>query len=151
MTPQRQSKCPKCLTTIEAHKYHVHARTCKVQVNSDISVDQHKSAVHIAALTTYNLTFKGINKSRSTLKGVGAARIMNNLTAEPIHKNSIKDKDIDVINTKPTFMKRPRTFFCYICGREYGTASLQIHVKACIKKFEMEESVKPPHLRRPVP
>jgi hypothetical protein len=51
----------------------------------------------------------------------------------------------------PAMVRRPRTLFCYICGREYGTASLPIHLKTCIKKFEMEEALKPPNLRRPVP
>jgi hypothetical protein len=52
---------------------------------------------------------------------------------------------------KPAFVRRPRTLICYICGREYGTASLQIHLKACIKRYKIEESMKPPHLRRPLP
>lgn len=27
---------------------------------------------------------------------------------------------------------------CYLCGREFGTASLQIHIKACKEKYERE-------------
>lgn len=56
-----------------------------------------------------------------------------------------------VFREKPALIRRPRTLFCYICGKEYGINSLQIHLKSCIKKFEMEESFKPPHKRRPVP
>lgn len=51
----------------------------------------------------------------------------------------------------PAFVRRPRTLICYICGREYGTASLEIHLKTCKKKWEIEESFKPPGQRRPVP
>ena len=40
---------------------------------------------------------------------------------------------------------------CYICGREYGTASLEIHLKTCKKKFENEQSKLPPNQRKPVP
>jgi len=40
---------------------------------------------------------------------------------------------------------------CYICGREYGTASIDIHLKSCSKKWEMEENKKPARERRPVP
>ena len=32
--------------------------------------------------------------------------------------------------------KRPKTLLWYICGREYGTTSLEIHIKTCIKKWE---------------
>ena len=75
----------------------------------------------LGAYTTYNLSFKGIGKSRSTLKGVGSgARFMNNLTIQERRK----EQQDDVFSSKPTFNKRPRTVFCYICGREYGTASL---------------------------
>lgn len=34
--------------------------------------------------------------------------------------------------------KRPKTLICYICGREYGSASLDIHLKACRKKWDID-------------
>ena len=40
---------------------------------------------------------------------------------------------------------------CFICGREYGTASLEIHIKTCKKKWEIEQEKKPKELRRPCP
>ena len=40
---------------------------------------------------------------------------------------------------------------CHICGREFGSASIEIHQKSCRKKWEQEEAAKPAHLRRPVP
>lgn len=49
------------------------------------------------------------------------------------------------------FGAKPRAVVCYICGREYGTKSIDIHVKQCIKKWEDAESQKPPRERRPVP
>jgi hypothetical protein len=75
-----------------------------------------------AGMTTYNVTFSG-PKLQHNKKG--------------INRNSSEQLD-----KKPT-VQRPRTLFCYICGREYGKASLQIHLKSCIKKFEMEEALKP--------
>jgi hypothetical protein len=36
-------------------------------------------------------------------------------------------------------LKRPKALMCYICGREYGTMSLGIHMPQCIKKFEYNE------------
>ena len=32
--------------------------------------------------------------------------------------------------------KKPKAVMCYICGREYGTASINIHIPQCIKKWE---------------
>ena len=36
-------------------------------------------------------------------------------------------------------------------GREYGTLSIEIHLKTCKQKWELEESKKPTKERRPVP
>lgn len=48
-------------------------------------------------------------------------------------------------------MIKPKTVVCYICGREFGTKSIDIHIKACKKKWEDVESQKPKHERRPLP
>ena len=48
-------------------------------------------------------------------------------------------------------IKRPKTIICYICGREYGTRSLEIHIKSCEKKWEIEQQNLPKKQRRPCP
>lgn len=50
-----------------------------------------------------------------------------------------------------TPVQKPRGVICYICGKEFGSASIPIHVKSCIKKWETEEEKKPANKRRPVP
>ena len=42
-----------------------------------------------------------------------------------------------------TLPQKPKTLVCYICGREFGTASLEIHLKSCQKKWELEQEKKP--------
>ena len=37
-------------------------------------------------------------------------------------------------------IKKPKALVCYICGREFGTASLEIHLKTCKKKWEQAEA-----------
>lgn len=44
-----------------------------------------------------------------------------------------------------------RTLTCYICGREYGTASLKLHEPKCLEKLERENDNLPVHLRRKPP
>ncbi|XP_059825629.1 zinc finger protein 474-like isoform X2 [Hypanus sabinus] len=51
----------------------------------------------------------------------------------------------------PPAVRRPRTVFCYICGREYGTTSISIHEPQCLKKWHIENDQLPKHLRRPEP
>eukprot|EP00736_Rhodelphis_marinus_P003036 Rmarinus@m.17043 len=48
-------------------------------------------------------------------------------------------------------MPRPTWRTCYICGQQFGSASLQIHEPQCLKKFESEQQQLPPKLRRPLP
>lgn len=54
-------------------------------------------------------------------------------------------------NFDAAFKSKPKALMCYICGREYGTKSLEIHIKTCIKKWEIEENKKPKRERRPLP
>ena len=49
------------------------------------------------------------------------------------------------------FAKRPKTIVCYICGREYGSKSLTIHIKTCEKKWYIEQDQLPKKQRRPCP
>ena len=49
------------------------------------------------------------------------------------------------------FAAKPQGILCYICGKEYGSASIEIHLKTCKKKWEDEEAKKPVGERRPLP
>ena len=40
---------------------------------------------------------------------------------------------------------------CYICGRKYGTKSIDIHLKQCKDLWEKRETQKPKNERRPCP
>ena len=44
--------------------------------------------------------------------------------------------------------QRPRGLICPLCGREYGTASLQIHIKSCRQKFELQQQDLPKNMRK---
>lgn len=54
------------------------------------------------------------------------------------------------MNFSPDVIK-PKSLTCYICGREFGTRSLSIHLKTCIKKWELQEMSKPKKERRQLP
>lgn len=51
----------------------------------------------------------------------------------------------------PVMHARPHTVVCYICGREFGSASIGIHEKQCAKKWEEVEAQKPARERRSLP
>lgn len=47
--------------------------------------------------------------------------------------------------------ERPMGIMCYICGREYFSKSISIHLEKCKEKWIYTESQKPKAERRPLP
>ncbi|KDO24357.1 hypothetical protein SPRG_10434 [Saprolegnia parasitica CBS 223.65] len=47
--------------------------------------------------------------------------------------------------------RRPKVRLCYVCGREYGLSSFEIHLKQCKLLWIAQEEKKPLRERRPVP
>lgn len=47
--------------------------------------------------------------------------------------------------------RKPNFVICYICGREFTTASLPIHEPQCLEKWKVENAKLPKHLRQTVP
>ncbi|XP_047634450.1 zinc finger protein 474-like [Phacochoerus africanus] len=82
-----------------------------------------------------------------------------------VHQRSCKQKGEGPMVTNPSssddlaglkkasggIPSRPRTFICYICGREFGTLSLPIHEPKCLEKWKIENNRLPRELRRPLP
>ncbi|KAK5648549.1 hypothetical protein RI129_003441 [Pyrocoelia pectoralis] len=54
------------------------------------------------------------------------------------------------INRKPG-AKGPKTLMCYICGREFGTASLSLHEPRCLEKWSRENAALPSNQRMQLP
>ncbi len=45
----------------------------------------------------------------------------------------------------------PKFVLCYVCGRKYGTQSIEIHEPQCLEQWHIENAKLPPNLRRPPP
>lgn len=45
----------------------------------------------------------------------------------------------------------PPGVICYICGRDYRGTRLDMHIRACKRRWEASEDAKPAEERRPVP
>ena len=52
---------------------------------------------------------------------------------------------------KTQAFKRPPTVICYICGRQFGSKSIDIHEPQCLEKWRAENEKQPKELRRPEP
>ncbi|XP_039276187.1 zinc finger protein 474-like [Nilaparvata lugens] len=51
----------------------------------------------------------------------------------------------------PTMAQSPRKRLsvCWLCGREFGSASIRIHEPRCLKRWRLENEQLPPERRRP--
>jgi hypothetical protein len=84
----------------------------------------------------------------------GCARTFNPDSLE-VHQRGCKE--FKVVQKKAEELEpvkvpqRPKALVCYICGRQYGTSSLGIHIKACQKSWEVEQSKLPVNERRKCP
>ncbi|KAJ4460087.1 putative A C2HC-type zinc-finger protein [Paratrimastix pyriformis] len=71
------------------------------------------------------------------------------------HLNSCSKRDgqdpFSPPGKSPGATSRPRMLVCYICGREYGSASLPIHQKQCMERWQSDQAKLPPEQRRPLP
>jgi hypothetical protein len=45
----------------------------------------------------------------------------------------------------------PKYVLCYVCGRKYGTQSIEIHEPQCLEKWHIENAKLPSNMRRPPP
>ncbi|KAJ1453397.1 hypothetical protein M885DRAFT_466300 [Pelagophyceae sp. CCMP2097] len=48
-------------------------------------------------------------------------------------------------------MPAPKTMLCYICGRQFGASSLDIHIPQCKKRYADMQAALPKEDRRPLP
>ncbi len=75
--------------------------------------------------------------------GGGMAQSMRNAPKYSPPKNKMSNSP-----PKRAPGQRPRGLICPLCGREYGTASLEIHMKSCRVKFELAQQDLPKNQRR---
>ena len=131
-----------------------------------------KKKVHITLPEEYNLLFKTI-KGGLTLSDEDLENFNNLISTKSLKKSSSKinqnsgfsntmsykpqnHQEGNFSQTMPQRRKspprmpgeKPRMLVCPLCGREFGTASLEIHMKSCKKKFELQQQDLPKNMRR---
>ena len=88
-----------------------------------------------------------ISKNDLVQKFKNEIQVVRTFEEKEIVKNKFKrvsTKAAEPIPEKPKGpAQRPKMIMCYICGREYGSMSLPIHIKTCTKKWENEQKSLP--------
>lgn len=116
------TRCPNCFRTFLEERIEIHLKSCT-------SDNPHKIAPSVA-------------------KAAGGEDNIKTYIPK-IEQNIYKGQEKEAFYEKN--IVKPKTLMCHICGKEYGTASYEIHLKNCAKIWEERESRKPPRERRPVP
>lgn len=78
-------------------------------------------------------------------------KLSKNFDPSRVTSRGQRQSPIGDYRRSPQPPNKPKTVVCFICGREFGTKSISIHEPQCMKKWEIENSRLPKHLRRPQP
>ena len=127
-----------------------------------------KKKVRITLPEEYSLLFKTI-KGGLSLSEEDLENFNNLISTKSLKQSTSKASNQNFSNTTPyknqnqgNFSQtmpqkkvaprmageKPRMLVCPLCGREFGTASLEIHMKSCKKKFEIQQQDLPKNMRR---
>jgi len=125
--------CPNCNEKINIGKIPLHLKKCTGKGKRNSSQINFRQPSD----TKYNL--------KSSLIGSNEKGIAN----DDINSNSNPQLKNRVFSTekKPQFNKtlgekiKPSFLVCYLCGREFGKTSLEIHLKSCTIKFLNSEDI----------
>ncbi|KAF5269813.1 hypothetical protein FQR65_LT05859 [Abscondita terminalis] len=87
---------------------------------------------------------------KSTVQKPIAMKYKSKLNNECKKENNNKE-ETTTRSSRPVSNRGPKTLMCYVCGREFGTASLPLHEPKCLEKWHRENAILPPSQRRKIP
>lgn len=77
--------------------------------------------------------------------------VKENINSEKKEEKSEEYRPEKWVPTAVGSARKKRLVLCYLCGKEFGTASLPFHEPQCLKKWTQENSRLPEHLQRTMP
>ena len=79
--------------------------------------------------------------SKKTMAAKPAPRRGSVVDVRHPHMNTkvIENLDLNPERQRNGFVK-PKQVYCYLCAKEFGTTSLKIHWKGCLRKLETAQS-----------
>ncbi|KRX10239.1 hypothetical protein PPERSA_07324 [Pseudocohnilembus persalinus] len=138
--------CQNCGRTFREEALKHHIKGCSA--SKPFKAGNEKTTNHVpCALCKQKFALERLEKHEQTCKGPSSSQQQQQKTPQ---KTGFQGNGSGSGSGVKTFSK-PKALMCYICGREYGTKSLGIHLKTCVQKFEIEQSKKPKSERKQVP
>ncbi|XP_056636332.1 zinc finger protein 474-like [Diorhabda sublineata] len=146
--------CNSCGRSDQPERLHSHPIASIKLVSSP--KQQVKSTVQKPVAIKYKSKGKEKPERKQSPKHEHSLPSQNIVHSNPTSANMLASRRLEIVkknreNNERRIGSGKRTLTCYICGREYGTASLKLHEPKCLEKLERENDNLPVHLRRKPP
>ncbi|XP_032667903.1 cactin [Odontomachus brunneus] len=135
-TKSAPEPCKTCGRPDQPERFHSHPKGSQVKIKD------------IPATATTTKPIKNVPVPKSIQKPVALNFRSDKNKNRP---EEIEPCEMNSARPSTTTKRGPRTVTCYVCGREFGTASFPIHEPKCMEKWERENNTLPLSQRRPKP
>lgn len=144
--------CTTCGHTNQPERLHSHPKVPILKNKLGNSNFNSISIVKKSIQKPVALNFRS-DKSKDKMKGQVETKKAKSVKSKTPSPSTTKSGVGNLTKTgdNDTSSKTPKTLICYICNRDYGTASFPIHEPKCLEKWDRENKSLPPSQRRPVP
>ncbi|KAK9307278.1 hypothetical protein QLX08_002308 [Tetragonisca angustula] len=142
LTKSAPEPCKSCGKPDQPERFHSHPKSSQLKPKDNPTNSKSKTTIPKTVQKPVALNFRS-DKNKNKVEEI----VVQN------HSNNLHEKSNASNNTPSSapIKKGPRTITCYICGREFGTASFPIHEPRCMQKWERENNSLPVNQRRPTP
>ncbi|XP_043277758.1 LOW QUALITY PROTEIN: uncharacterized protein cactin [Venturia canescens] len=152
-TKSAPEPCKTCGRPDQPERFHSHPKSSGVVLKKDKdsgATGKAKIPVPKTIQKPVALNFRSEKSKRTKSqeeKQIPSPKGENSKNTSPRDQKAEKNQVVRMGSSR----KGPRTVTCYICAREFGTASFPIHEPKCMQKWERENNALPASQRRPVP
>jgi uncharacterized Zn-finger protein len=134
--------CLNCEVKVNLSKLPIHLKKCPGKKRNS----SHNKFAH-GSNTKFNPQSSFTGDSTSDFAKNNNNKLNPNATSKPKFLSSEKKPEVSKESKNKTFgasgaeNQKPCFLVCYLCGREFGTKSLEIHLKTCKIKFLNSEDI----------
>lgn len=143
--------CYICGKQFTSHSLPIHEKQCLKKWEAQKKVDateklkkelqsKKRNSIHLPVTIKIDHVEENNNKKTPSSKRSGSyGDLLSPEQATLDYDSDTADQVQDQESFKPS---KPALVVCYLCGREYGSASISIHEKQCLKKWQTSEARK---------
>lgn len=149
--PGTYQQCEHCKRSFQPEQLEIHSKSCGSKFNQPSPPKTPRGNNAIPTRSSKNINNNSNTDSRPTSRR-GRPFSRSSVATSQGYTTPVPPSEPPSSSTKATgSVFKPRTVVCYICGREFGSRSIDLHEPQCMKKWHQENNRLPPEQKRPVP